>query len=177
MSTRKPKHQPVLYINQPITQFPDISMQERFSTREEPSGIQRKASNMLADIDDTDHLSENDHSYSQNKHFVHHSEEESSGDDGRESHSNPFDTKRRTEYSFQRVKHFREMTVSEKITYLENYPIQLTPITCLYFTETTTYTGILLSNLDDSIEIQLPNHRKAVIDKADLKEIRMLGFH
>lgn len=177
MSTRKPKHQPVLYISQPITQFPDITMQERYSTREELSESSRKASNMLTDIDEHDSLTEIGHSYSQKGHFVHQSEEESSSVDDREPYSNPFDTKRRTEYSFQRVKHFREMTVSEKIAYLENYPIQLAPISCLYLTRTTTYTGFLLSNLDDSIEIQLPNHRKAIIDKADLQEIRMLGFH
>ncbi len=152
-------------------------MQERYSTREEPSENQQNGSNKLAELDNSDHHTEVDHPYSQKGHFGHPSEEESSGDDGRASYSNPFDTKRRTEYSFQKVKHFREMTVTEKVDYLENYPIQLTPLTCLYFTETTTYTGILLNNLDDSIEIQLPNRRKAVIDKADLQDIRMLGFH
>jgi hypothetical protein len=176
LSTRKIKHKPVLYISQPITQFPNITMQERYSTKDESTKKQVKASNETIDTQKVvhRHQAETEQSYED---VVKHSGEDKPVSDEVESTSNPFDTKRKKQSSLQRVKHFREMTVSERIVYLENFPIQLAPISCLYITETTTYTGTLLGKFEESIEIKLPNNTKATILIEDLQEIRMLGFH
>jgi hypothetical protein len=175
LSTRKTKHKPVLYISQPITQFPDIMMQERYSTKDESPGKQVKAS--AVDTKKVVNETKNEHSYPQEREVVTHSGVDIHVEDEVESNSNPFDTKRNKHYSLQRVKHFKEMTVSERLVYLESFPEQLGPIYCLYLTETTTYTGILLNKYDETIEIKLPNNTKATITIKDLQEIRMLGFH
>lgn len=175
MSTRKIKHKPVLYISQPTTKFPDIMMQERYSTRDESSTKQEKASNEMIATKKVvyEQQTETERSFEEigsdlDIHDYH---------DEVESSSNPFDTKRKKHHSLQRVKHFREMTVSEKLVYLENFPVQLGPISCLYITETTTYTGILLNKFEEAVEIKLPNTTKATIMIKDLQDIRMLGFH
>jgi hypothetical protein len=176
LSTRKTKHKPVLYISQPTTKFPDIMMQERYSTRDESSRKQAKNSNEISDTKKVvnEHQIKTDHLDIKN---VNQDVVEISVEDEVESTSNPFDTKRKRHHSLQRVKHFREMNVSEKLSYLENFPVQLGPIFCLYFTETTTYTGNLLNRYEEQIEIRLPNNTKATIVVEDLQDIRMLGFH
>jgi Spore coat protein CotO len=151
-------------------------MQERYSTRDESSVKQVKASNEMVDTKKVvhEHQIETELSYEE---IGNHSGLDIPDKDEVESNSNPFDTKRKKHYSLQRVKHFREMTVSEKLVYLENFPVQLAPIPCLYITETTSYTGILLNKFEESIEIKLPNNTKATIMVEDLQDIRMLGFH
>ncbi|WP_404331239.1 CotO family spore coat protein [Mesobacillus maritimus] len=176
MSTRKIKHKPVLYISQPITQFPDIMMQERYSTRDELYRKQVKSSNEIADAKKVVNEHQIKTEY-RDREIVNKTDEVIPVADEVESTSNPFDTKRKRHYSLKRVKHFREMAVSEKLIYLENFPEQLGPIFCLYFTETTTYTGILLNNFEEKIEIQLPNNSQATIMIEELQDIRMLGFH
>jgi hypothetical protein len=172
LSSEKIKHKPKLYISQPISQSPDIMMQRRYSTRnatpvnqpkDEQLFIEKNADMTLEDVETGD-------LHSQEGTSVQSSVEV-------ESTSNPFDTKRKKQYSFQRVKNFKEMTIDEKLTYLENFPEQLEPVPCLFFTPNTTYTGILHRKTDDKIDIILPNHTQKTISKKELHEIRMLGFH
>lgn len=165
-----------MYISQPITQFPDIIMQERYSTRDDLSRKQVKASNEIADTKKMVNQQQIKTEHP-DREIVEQTDEMIPVADEVESTSNPFDTNSKRQYSLKRVKHFREMTVSEKLIYLENFPEQLGPIFCLYFTETTTYTGILLNKFEETIEIQLPNNTKATIMIEELQDIRMLGFH
>jgi hypothetical protein len=179
LSTKKTKHKPVIYISQPITQFPDVMMQERYSSREETSRKSVEASNENVGVAKkvvSEHRTKTEQSNSYNK-VINDSSIDVPIENEVESNSNPFNTLRKKQYSLQRVKHFREMSVSEKLAYLEKFPEQLAPISCLYFTEATTYTGFLLNQFEDRIEIQLPNNTKASISLEDLQDIRMLGFH
>lgn len=179
MSSRKINHKPMLYIRQPITQFPNIAMQDRYFTREEPSkkGKHDKNRNMNelnVDTLKTDIVVDSD---IDEENLIKTNTIDSDFQDKVEADSNPFDTKRKKQYLFQRVKNFKEMSIDEKLIYLENFPEQLSPVSCLYITENTTYTGVLLNNLENLVEITLPNSSKASLDKSDILEIRMLGFH
>ncbi|SEN15696.1 Spore coat protein CotO [Mesobacillus persicus] len=177
MSSRKVKHKPVLYISQPITKFPDVVMQYRYSTREESSKKIKKDKSLMAN-----ELNENvlktvtDSSIGEEKFSETVTVQEDFLEEA-EADLTPFDTSRKRKYSFQRVKNFKEMSISEKIIYLENFPEQLAPVSCLYFTEQTTYTGVFLKNLEHQVEITLPNKTNVTIDKSEILEIRMLGFH
>ncbi|MCM3586167.1 spore coat CotO family protein [Mesobacillus maritimus] len=167
MSNRKTKHKPTLYISQPMFQFPKVIMQERYSTKEERFSEEQttvKEEHLSPASKDTDIEPVEIEIASNQETEV-------------ESSSNPFDTKRKNHFTLQRVKHFREMTVAEKLAYLEHFPKQLNAVNCLYVLEDSTYTGVFIQNDNGLIEIKLSNGKNATLRQSEIKDIKMLGFH
>ncbi|MBM4764265.1 CotO family spore coat protein [Bacillus sp. B15-48] len=172
MSVKKLNHKPMLYIHTPITQFPDIIVQNRYSVREEIKNKKTEENLQLSKNGQTKQI--NDLTSSDESKNIPANPEKI---DLEELSLNPFDTTRRKHFSMSRVKNFKDMDISEKLVYLENFPAQLKPVSCLYFTEITTYAGVLLSHSEEEIEIMLPNKTKTSLNKGDLQDIKMLGFH
>ncbi|TCN27825.1 CotO family spore coat protein [Mesobacillus foraminis] len=79
----------------------------------------------------------------------------------------------RRERGLRRVKPFRSMTVSEKIGYLVNFPKQLPPVTCSFTTSDYVYTGIFMNQVDDEVEIKLPNGELTSIKTDSIRNIKM----
>jgi hypothetical protein len=196
LSSKKGKHRPLLYIDQPEVKFPTVIMQEvysiKVSSHKETNYLQKEKA-PLSDLEAADYpnLAEEstEESAEQNillEKVMEKELEESSTpalsiEDVQEQapalDSSPFDTKRKYDYSFRRVKNFKDLDIDEKLLYLENFPEQLSPVSCLYITPDTTYIGILTNNDGEAIEVQLRNGSSVALSKSDIQEIRMLGFN
>ncbi|KKK36988.1 hypothetical protein WQ57_16530 [Mesobacillus campisalis] len=186
MTNKKMNHRPLLYIDQPRIQFPSVIMQEVYTiknTKKDKIHLGEEASPSELEAGVQSAITEgNTGSIPMQKVMDKELEEEGTfsleGDEQKpEENPSPFDTRRRHKYSFRRTKNFKDLEIHEKLLYLENFPEQLSPVSCLYITPETTYIGVLESNGEESIEIKLRNGSTAVLAKDDIQEIRMLGFN
>ncbi|WP_053361911.1 CotO family spore coat protein [Bacillus sp. FJAT-27251] len=187
MSNKKMIHRPLLYIDQPRIQFPSVIMQEVYTIKtaakndEIHLGEEAPPSESEAGVQPA--FSEgNTGSIPTQKVMDKELEEEGTinleGDKQTpEKSASPFDTRQRHKYSFRRTKNFKDLEIQEKLLYLENFPEQLSPVSCLYITPETTYIGILKSIGEVSIEIKLRDGSTVILAKDEIQEIRMLGFN
>lgn len=81
------------------------------------------------------------------------------------------------ELGFRRVKPFRAMSVNEKLNYLIAFPRPLTPVYCLFSTSDFSYSGILINQFEDEVEIKLLNGETAKIKTDAIKNIKIQVLH
>ncbi|PLR97592.1 CotO family spore coat protein [Bacillus sp. T33-2] len=82
----------------------------------------------------------------------------------------------RGQYSFQRVKSFREMTIPERLSYLEGFPKQLPPVACTFKTGDKVYKGFLSKRNEDTIEIEDFENTIISLNIDGIKEINIVGY-
>lgn len=158
MSTEKGRG-PTLYIHQPFTRTPtNNNMQNVYTNKqemgqkqeEEPKGEERKRKKLSktreAELEPI---------------LVEVSNEEK-----------PFEEKTRP--SFNRVKGFKEMDISERLQYLINFPKMLPPVPCVFYTTNQNYQGYLSEYLEDQITIQFHDQTTKTLAVKDLKDIIMI---
>jgi hypothetical protein len=85
-------------------------------------------------------------------------------------------TKKQAMYSFNRIKGFKEMTIVEKLNYLENFPKQLPPVPCIFMTKNSSIKGFLQKVTEEIIEIKQFNDKNIEQNMNDLTDIRMIGL-
>ena len=85
-------------------------------------------------------------------------------------------TKKQAMYSFNRVKGFKEMTIVEKLNYLENFPKQLPPVPCIFMTKNSSIKGFLQKVTEEMIEIKQFNDKNIEQNMNDITDIRMIGL-
>jgi Spore coat protein CotO len=85
-------------------------------------------------------------------------------------------TKKQAMYSFNRIKGFKEMTIVEKLNYLENFPKQLPPVPCIFMTKNSSIKGFLQKVTEEMVEIKQFNDKNIEQNMNDLTDIRMIGL-
>jgi hypothetical protein len=85
-------------------------------------------------------------------------------------------TKKQAMYSFNKVKGFKEMTILEKLKYLENFPKQLPPVPCIFMTKNSSIKGFLQKVREEIIEIKQFNDKNIEQNMNDITDIRMIGL-
>ncbi|WP_251552449.1 CotO family spore coat protein [Neobacillus muris] len=79
--------------------------------------------------------------------------------------------------ALSRVKPFKEMSLTERIDYLLDFPKVLPPVKCVFYTDDEKYLGVLVGYENDQVEIQVPNQSSnIIIPMEDLKNIIMIGI-
>ena len=171
MSANKQKHHPLLYIDQPEVKLPPIVMQNRYSikTDEEKSAAQPEEETAVQP-------EEKEPAASAPSEVQLPKLEESATDTNEEEPVYETFSTNKKATTFRRVKHFRELSIDEKLEYLANIPNQIAPVSCLFITSEGRHTGSLLHCLEHHIEISPPSGTIISIEKHKLLEIQMLGF-
>ena len=77
---------------------------------------------------------------------------------------------------FNRRRPFKELSIREKIAYIENYPSQLPPVSCFYKLPDRTLQGKLVRVSDSHLELTQENGDKQVIEIEEILEIRLPGL-
>lgn len=73
-------------------------------------------------------------------------------------------------------KPFKQLTIEEKISYLQNYPSVLPPVSCFYQLDTTTLQGKLEEVNDTHIVIIQKDQTKKNIEKHSIRNILLPGL-
>jgi len=85
-------------------------------------------------------------------------------------------TSEKHRHSFSKVKSFKEMSVSERLEYLGNFPKSLSPVPCVFYTEEKNYQGYLLSYTENEVTIQIPNQTSETIPANQITKVIMIGL-
>lgn len=203
MST-KPSRDPLLYIMQPAIQYPKANMQEKFVVTnkidkeqdipllnddaknkfdsqpgaETINQINEETENKMAPVKEKKVSKKGNSTYKKDlisnevQDIIHkyHLEQSDQGEIEDKS------TKKQAMYSFNRIKGFKEMTILEKLNYLENFPKQLPPVPCIFMTKNSSIKGFLQKVMEEMIEIKQFNDKNIEQNINDLTDIRMIGL-
>lgn len=74
------------------------------------------------------------------------------------------------------VNSFKTLSIDQKIHYLLELPEGLQAIRCEFITTERKYRGVLLEANEASVKLRVLGQEHKSIQKADLQDIRMLGF-
>lgn len=83
---------------------------------------------------------------------------------------------RKVKPQFSRKRPFRELTIDEKIAYIENYPTQLPPVSCFYKLKDKTVQGKLEGISSTHLELIKNNGNKEVIKIEEIVDIMLPGL-
>lgn len=78
--------------------------------------------------------------------------------------------------SFNRVKPFKEMNLTERLDYLLNFPKVLPPVPCIFYTNTQKLQGYLTAYEDNIVTIQLSNKSLKTFAVEELTNVVMMGL-
>jgi hypothetical protein len=78
---------------------------------------------------------------------------------------------------FNRVKAFKEMSLLERLEYLDNFPKALPPVPCVFYTEEKNYQGYLVEYNEQDVNIRIPNQTIETIPFRSIKDILMIGIN
>lgn len=160
MSTKESRG-PLLYIHQPLTRMPTTKMQDVYTNKhemgqkqeEEPKGEERRRKKpSKTREEDLEPIP------------VEIANEEK-----------PHEEKSRP--SFNRVKGFKEMNISERLEYLINFPKVLPPVPCVFYTANQNYQGYLSDYMEDQITIQFHDQTTKTFAVQDLKDVIMIRIN
>ena len=177
----KPSRDPLLYIMQPEIQYPKASMQEKFvvtnkivkeqeipllnddakSKFDSQTGaetidqINEEAESKMDSVKETKVHKKGNSAYKKDlisnevQDIIHKYHLEQSDQEETDVKS----TKKQAMYSFNRIKGFKEMTILEKLNYLENFPKQLPPVPCIFMTNNSSIKGFLQKVMEDLLKL------------------------
>jgi hypothetical protein len=162
---KKTKHGPLLYVSQTFINTPAKNMQEVFTNRqevqlpiEEPKLEEEAPKKKVFEVSlaKTDLAKENK------------AREVNQENKGQTNHD-----KQRT---FNRVKSFKEMTLMERLEYLQNFPKALPPVPCVFYTEEKNVQGYLVEYNEQDVTIRFPNQTTETIPLKNIKDVMMIGI-
>ncbi|WP_042455341.1 CotO family spore coat protein [Neobacillus dielmonensis] len=79
--------------------------------------------------------------------------------------------------SLNKVKPFKEMSLTERIDYLLDFPKVLPPVQCVFYTNSAKYLGVLTGYEENQVVILVPNQTDTItIPVKELKNIIMIGI-
>ncbi|MFB6465360.1 CotO family spore coat protein [Cytobacillus sp. Hz8] len=190
MAMQKIKQEPILYIQQPEFNKPNIKMQAIFVARNSKGRIlneridnpeEKEYQNRKETIVDTnDEVVEvmilSEINGTQVERYEQSSEQIQAIIEAYDAYFVETLQQLSTGYQIDKRKFFREMTIPERIQYLVNFPKEVPPVTCLYLTKDQLVRGFLINKNDECIEIKQLNQSIIKLKIRDITEIKMLGF-
>lgn len=78
--------------------------------------------------------------------------------------------------SFKRVKSFKEMTITERLEYLLNFPKQLPPVPCIVITINENVRGFVTALDGEKVELKLMDQTLTTINVHTIQEVKMIGI-
>ncbi|WP_203362008.1 CotO family spore coat protein [Bacillus sp. REN10] len=160
---KKKKNEPLMYIQQPSLQYPEVSMQESFHMKnmENKEGVQKKKRvKEERFIEKWDIDEEIDTKVKEEAQFKQPTEE------AHEVNTKP------SWLGIKPVKPFQEMTMDEKLNHLSR---QFIPFPCEFICKEQSHRGILKEWNDREIKVKSFKEEIMIIDREDLQRIRIIG--
>lgn len=189
MKTKKSRD-PLFYIVQPMISFPEVQMQETFVVKK----TDEKSESLLQEVNESIEKEELVEDKQVEKEHTKHPEEEKSVEDEvltadkvqetihhyneeQKEETTPAESfKKRPTPALKRVKAFKEMSIEERLYYIEHFPKQLPPVPCIFITKDQSLRGFLSSRSEDAIEVKQMNQTVVEISMDDLVDIKMIGL-
>ncbi|WP_338753588.1 CotO family spore coat protein [Bacillus sp. FJAT-52991] len=163
MKKKQEKREPLMYIQQPSLHSPEASMQQSFHTKnveikdEEQKKKRRKEHRFVEKWDIEEEVNE------KVKEGI---KQEQSIEKSLEEKTKP------SWLGIKPVKSFQKMTMDEKLGHLST---QFIPFPCEFICKDQSYRGILKEWTNKKIKIKSFKEEIVMIDRADLKHIRIIG--
>jgi hypothetical protein len=173
LSKEQQKREPLLYIHQPGFHFPEGKMQKSFSAKQ----AERK---IIVEEDKT--IKEQKNQWENRSAIEPQQVENTLTSEEIQQTIEDYEQKNKIqesghgEFGLRRLKPFREMDLIERLDYLEHFPRQLPPISCIFQTEKKAIRGILLEKSEHVVVIRLFDKTEVEVAIKDLIEVRMVGL-
>ncbi|WP_080847119.1 CotO family spore coat protein [Cytobacillus gottheilii] len=166
----KEKKEPLLYINQPNIHYPEVNMQSVFSSKKTKveEEVQPEVTAKVDTFKEEKRTEEVVASIENKQDVIEEYDEQQS------VQSNPFSKERKS--SFTRLKSFKEMTVLERLHYLDHFPKQLPPVACIFESTDSSVKGFLVNKTDFVIDVKTFNNNVETLDIRDLISVKMIGL-
>jgi hypothetical protein len=166
MSLKK-SNGPLLYIHQPFARTPATKMQDVYTSKQELEELEEEKP-----IEDE---GKKKISLAKKEVIQESVSKETPGSE------NPQTTyaktiQKRHHSSFNRVKPFKEMNVTERLDYLRNYPTVLPPARCMFITDEKNYQGFLSEYDGQEVTIRLQDQSTTTVPIHALKGVNLMGI-
>lgn len=165
MSSKKSRG-PLLYIYQPFTRTPSQNMQDIYSTKREKEQL-KEEQQPVEKIEKE--VSRKEIELVQESIPIEVSKSE-------KKQTSSSQNGERHQFTFNRVKSFKEMDINERLEYLLNFPKVLPPVPCVFYAAEKSYQGYLVEYQDDLVTIKFHDQTTETIPIHELKDVIMIGI-
>ncbi|MGM7636167.1 CotO family spore coat protein [Bacillus sp. Hm123] len=163
MKKKQKKREPLMYIEQPSLHYPEVSMQQSFHTK----NVEMKESERKKKKEKERPLVE--------KWDVEGEVSERAKEEIKQTQpvEEPVEEQKKPSWlGIKPVKPFRNMTLDEKLEHLSR---QFIPFPCEFICENQSYKGTLKDWADQKIEVKSFKEEIVIIDREELKHIKIIG--